>query len=486
MSSGLRDELMWIDGKQVPARGGGWIDVENPSMKSVIARVPRGDADDVTDAVRAARDAGTAWARTSAEERRHALDGIADLLDDRSEAIARQIATENGNAIRTQSRPEALRTADLFRFAASVCQEIKGISDYVSAETLDYTRREPYGVVGAIVPWNSPVSLAAQKIAPAIAAGNTVVLKASEVAPLGVLMLAAACNEVLPAGVVNVITGFGDECGAALVAHPSVPKISFTGSTSVGRSILVAASQRIASVSLELGGKSAQIVFPDVDVDAVVPGIVSAMRFTRQGQSCTAGSRLFVHADVAPLLLPALRTALGRLKIGDPLDESTDVGSIVSRRQFDRVCGYVSEAAATYPESVYMGATVPTTGPLAAGYFLEPTVFVDLPSDARLNREEVFGPVLSASTWRDEDDVLARANGSIYGLAGYVWCRDGAAALRVAHSLEAGWVMVNQGGGQALGHSYGGMKQSGLGRELSLEGILEGFTQTKQISVSLV
>lgn len=485
MNGDVRDELMWIGGAQVPARDGEWIDVENPSTKSVIARVPRGRAGDVADAVQAARAAAGPWAATSAQERRRALDAIADLLQERSEEIARQIATENGNAIRTQSRPEAVRTAELFRFAAGACQEVKGVTDYVGAKTLDYTRREPYGVVGAIVPWNSPVSLAAQKIAPAVAFGNTVVLKASEVAPLGVLMLAAACNEVLPEGVVNVITGFGDECGAALVAHPSVPKISFTGSTAVGRSILVATSTRVASVSLELGGKSAQIVFPDVDVDAVVPGIVSAMRFTRQGQSCTAGSRLYVHADIAPRLLPALRGALEKLTIGDPLDEATDVGSIVSRRQFDRVCSYVHEAATAHPASVYMGGQVPATGPLAAGYFLEPTVFVDLPADARVNREEVFGPVLSASTWQDTDDVLARANDSDYGLAGYIWCRDGAAAIRAAHELQAGWVMVNQGGGQALGHSYGGMKQSGLGRELSLEGMLEGFTQTKQISVGL-
>lgn len=485
MIDNVRDELMWVDGVQVAAQSGEWIEVENPSIKSAVARVPRGRAADVNAAVAAARKAGRVWSRTSPTERRDALDAIAQLLADDSEGIARQISVENGNAIRTQSRPEAVRTAELFRFAAGVCQEIKGNSTYVGAGTLDYTRREPYGVVGAIVPWNSPVSLAAQKIAPAVAMGNTIVLKASEVAPLGVLMLGAACNRVLPPGVVNVLTGYGDECGAPLVAHRSVPKVSFTGSTAVGRSILVAASERIASVSLELGGKSAQVVFPDVDVKHVAKGIVSAMRFTRQGQSCTAGSRLFAHADIAEKLLDALKVELGALKIGDPLDESTDMGSIVSRRQFDRVCSYVNEAVTTSPKSLLVGGSVPDSGPLSEGYFLEPTVFVDLPNDIRLNQEEVFGPVLSVSTWSDENEVIERANDSLYGLAGYVWCRDGAAGLRVAHELEAGWVMVNQGGGQALGHSYGGMKQSGLGRELSLEGMLESFTQTKQISVSL-
>lgn len=476
---------MWIGGTPATAACGGWIDVENPSTKEIIASVPRAQAEEVARAVDAAAEAGRAWSRTRPEERRRALGAIAARLEEQSEEIARQIAAENGNAIRTQSRPEAVRTAELFHFAAGACHALKGNSSYVGSTTLDYTRREPYGVVGAIVPWNSPVSLAAQKIAPAVAMGNTVVLKASEVAPLGVLMLAEICNEVLPPGVVNVITGYGNECGAALVAHPGVPKISFTGSTAVGRSILVAASGRIASVSLELGGKSAQVVFPDVDVTRVVPQIISAMRFTRAGQSCTAGSRLFVHEDIATDLVDELKSTLGRLTIGDPLDEATDVGAIVSQRQFTRVCGYVEEAAHDHPEALALGGTVPAQGPLARGYFLEPTVFVDLPAEARLNREEVFGPVLSVATWRDEDDVVARANDSVYGLAGYVFARDNATALRVAHNLQAGWVMVNQGGGQALGHAYGGMKQSGLGRELSVEGMLDGFTQIKQVSVSL-
>ena len=476
---------MLIDGEWVGSHDGGWIDVESPANKSIIAKVPRGTSADVDRAVAAAKRAFLPWSRTSPVERSAALFAIADLLEQRQEELARQVASENGNALRTQSRGEAARVTEIFRYLGGLCRELKGQASYVSAGTLDYTRREPYGVVGAIVPWNSPISLAAQKIAPAICTGNTIVLKASEVAPLGVLMLGQACAEVLPPGVMNVLTGYGTECGAPLAAHHDVRKVSFTGSTAVGRSILVAASARIASVSLELGGKSAQIVFPDVDEDTVAEGIISAMRFTRQGQSCTAGSRLFVHEDIADSLLARLTDRLKQLRVGDPLEESTDVGSIVNERQFDRVCHYVSEAIEQSPKSLLLGGLPPSEGPLTAGYFVEPTVFLNLPTTTPMTHEEVFGPVLSVSTWREEEDVIALANDSEYGLAGYVWCRAGAPALRVAHALEAGWVMVNQGGGQALGHSYGGVKQSGLGRELSLEGMLESFTQHKQVSVSL-
>jgi acyl-CoA reductase-like NAD-dependent aldehyde dehydrogenase len=476
---------MLINGEMVGAADGGWIDVENPGSKTMFARVPRGTATDVDLAVTSAKNAFPDWSRTSPSERSRALSAIADLVEQQHEEMARLLASENGNALRTQSRAEVTRVAEIFRYLAGLSRELKGQSSYVSATTLDYTRREPYGVVGAIVPWNSPISLAAQKIAPAICTGNTIVLKASEVAPLGVLMLGQACSEVLPPGVVNVITGYGSECGAPLAAHHDVRKVSFTGSTAVGRSILVAASERIASVSLELGGKSAQVVFPDVDEDLVAEGIITAMRFTRQGQSCTAGSRLLVHADIADSLLASLTDKLKQLQVGDPLDESSDIGAIVNQRQFDRVCNYIGEAERQSPGSLLLGGQPPSVGPLTRGYFVEPTVFLNLPDSTPMVREEVFGPVLSVETWREEDEVIARANDSEYGLAGYVWCKAGAPALRVAHALEAGWVLVNQGGGQALGHSYGGMKQSGLGRELSLEGMLESFTEHKQVSVSL-
>ena len=485
MTAPIIIQKMLINGNWVESIDQEWIEVENPSNKTIFAKVPRGNVRDVAAAVEAAKQAFKLWKKTSASERSKMLHAIADGLEENKEKIARLISTENGNALRTQSRGEAAATVEIFRYVAGLAREIKGKTVYLNSENLDYTRREPYGVVGAIVPWNAPLMLAALKIAPALMTGNTMVLKASEEAPMAVLEMARICGEILPAGVLNVLTGYGIECGAAIAEHPDIPKISFTGSTAVGRSILAAASNRIAAVSLELGGKSAQIVLPDVDLDYTADGVITAMRFTRQSQSCTAGSRLFLHESIADSFLATLTDKLKKMRVGDPLSEETDTGSLVNAKQFSRVCSYVQEAIDAKPSALILGGLPPKTGPLSKGYFFEPTVFLNLPDDVRMTREEVFGPVLSVTTWRDEADVIELANQSQYGLAAFVWARAGAPALRIAHSLEAGWVMVNQGGGQQLGHSYGGMKQSGAGREFSLEGMLESYTEVKQISVNL-
>ncbi|MFM7012773.1 MAG: aldehyde dehydrogenase family protein [Betaproteobacteria bacterium] len=485
MSASIKTYQMVINGKLVNSCDDDWINVENPAKKTIFARVPRGKTADVNIAVAAAKKAFTTWSKVSAPDRGKMLYAIADSLEKIKEQLAQTISTENGNALRTQSRAEANVTVDIVRYVAGLAREIKGSTSYLNAGTLDYTRREPYGVVGAIVPWNAPLMLAALKILPAVMTGNTIVLKASEEAPLAVLELARVCNEHLPPGVVNVITGSGIECGAPLVEHKDVPKVSFTGSTAVGKSILVAASARVAAVTLELGGKSAQVVFPDVDLDYTAESVITAMRFTRQGQSCTAGSRLFVHESISDKFLDKLVSKLKNIKVGDPLDESSDAGSLVNAKQFMRVTNYIREAMDSKKGTLLVGGLPPESGPLSEGYFVQPTVFLNLPSEVRMTHEEVFGPVLSVSTWKHESDVIERANDSDYGLAAFIWSRAGAPAIRMAHALDAGWIQINQGGGQQIGHSYGGLKQSGAGREFSIEGMLDSFTDTKQISVNI-
>jgi betaine-aldehyde dehydrogenase len=481
----MRNVRMLIDGAWVDSVSGETLAVENPARRTPIAAIPRGNAQDVERAVQAAHKAFPAWSKIAPRQRGRLLLRIAEAMEARIEELARMIAEETGNALRTQARPEATLTADIFRYFGGLAGELKGETIPLGENVLSYTRREPLGVVGAIIPWNAPVLLGSLKIAPALCAGNTLVLKAAEDAPLGVLLMAEICQEFLPPGVLNVLTGTGEECGGPLAVHPLIQKLSFTGSTEVGKIIMRAAAERIVPVSLELGGKSPSIVYPDADEDWVVDGVISGMRFTRQSQSCTAGSRLFLHQDIFDSFLDKLTAKTQALKLGDPLDETSDIGAIINEKQFRKVCGYVDEGLQRKDARLVFSGLPPKDGPLAQGYFAIPTVFADTSNDWRLAREEIFGPVLVAIPWKDEADAIRMANDSHYGLAAYVWTHDIGSALRTAHAIESGWVQVNQGLGQQPGHSYGGYKQSGIGREFSLEGMLDSFTQRKNVTVNM-
>ncbi|MDI7260186.1 MAG: aldehyde dehydrogenase family protein [Thermodesulfobacteriota bacterium] len=477
---------MLIDGQWVDSTKSEFISIENPSRKgTMIGEVPRGRAEDVDHAVQAAARTFEKWRHVNPRDRGKLMIKIGEAIEAKANEIARITSLETGNAIRTQSRPEAVLASDVFRYFGGVASELKGETIPLGENLLSYSRREPIGVVGGIVPWNSPVGLAALKIAMAITAGNTLVLKPSSDAPLAILAMARICSEFLPPGVLNVVTGTGSECGVPLARHPLVRKLSFTGSHGIGKTIMEAAAERIVPVTLELGGKSPQILFPDADEPQVVEGVFLAMRFTRQGQSCTAGSRLFLHESIYDSFLEKLVQRVARLKIGDPLDEATDMGAIINQAQFEKVCSFVEDGLRQKGGRLVTGGLPPTEGPLSQGYFMEPTIFGNVHNDWRIAREEIFGPVLVAIPWREEEEAIRMANESHYGLAAFVWTHDIGKALRTAHAIDSGWVQVNQGVGIVPGQSYGGFKQSGFGREYSLEGMLDSFTQRKSITINL-
>jgi acyl-CoA reductase-like NAD-dependent aldehyde dehydrogenase len=475
---------MIIDGAAVASASEQRIPVENPADRTIIGDVPRANALDVDRAVENSARAFQAWRARPAGERGRLLLKIADEIEANSEDIARLMALETGNAIRTQSRPEVARAAETIRYFGGVAPELKGSTLPLGEKLLSYTRREPVGVVGGIIPWNAPVSLAALKIGSALATGNCLVLKPSVDAPLAVLKLAEVCQRHLPPGVLNVVTGNGSEAGRALAEHPRVALVSFTGSTEIGKEMIKATAPRIARVTLELGGKNPTIVFPDCNDDATVDGVISGMRFTRQGQSCSAGSRLFLHASIVDPFLARLAAKVASYKIGDPLDEATDVGPLINAKQYDQVRSYIEDGVRC-GASVVIGGIPETESDLSEGYFIKPTVLSGVGHEWRVAREEIFGPVLVVVPWDSEADVLRMANESHYGLTAFIWCRDASKALRMAHAIESGWVQVNRGLGQLPGMSYGGVKQSGWGREFSLEGAAESLTQVKNVTVNL-
>jgi len=477
----------YINGSWCSPAGGGTLVVENPCRRAPLATVGRGMAADIDAAVAAAKAAFPTWAAMAAAERGRLLSQLADRLDADADNTARLLSAETGNAIRTQSRGEVAMSANVLRHFGGVAVEQKGETLPLGPGLFSYTTREPLGVVGAIVPWNSPLLLGALKIAMALCTGNTLVLKPAEDAPLCLLRLAELSEGLIPAGVLNVINGVGAEAGAALTNHPDVAKVSFTGSTGVGKEILRAAADRVANVTLELGGKSPCIVFPDAvtpdRLDKTVTAILGAMRFARQGQSCTAGSRLFVHQSVWDVVMPALAKAAGAMKVGDALDDASDMGAVINATRYAAIREYVAEAEANGAKFAVGG--VPVSLEDASGYQPTPTIVHGLDNAWRISREEVFGPVMVAMPWETEDEVIAMANDTHYGLAAYVFTRDVATILRMTRAIDAGWLQVNQGGGQIPGMSYGGIKQSGMGSEYSMQGALESYTYAKNVTIAI-
>lgn len=475
--------LHLIEGEMVPAASGKTFDVVNPATGAVIGTAADGDAADVDRAVEAAAQAQKAWKKMPARERGKLVSECGRRLMDHVDELGRLIALETGKALRTESRIEASVLADAFVFFGGLGSELKGESVPFNPDMLTVTVREPIGVVGAIIPWNVPLLLMALKVAPALVAGNTVVVKSAEEAPLTVLRVCQIMNEVLPKGCFNMLSGFGPECGAPLVSHPKVGKITFTGSVETGKIVYKAAAEKLIPVTLELGGKSPMIIMGDADLDRAIAGAVAGMRFTRQGQSCTASSRIYVHESIHDEFVSRLTEKVNALKMGDPLDEATDIGTIISDGQFEKVKSYIEQGKKD--GTAHVCSALPDDPALKKGLFIQPVIFSNIDPDSPCVREEIFGPVCCILKFTDFDAVIEAANDSEYGLAATIWTRDLKTAMSAATRLEAGFVQVNQNLVVQPNLSYGGIKSSGLGKEATLEAMLEHFTEKKTIIINM-
>jgi aldehyde dehydrogenase (NAD+)/phenylacetaldehyde dehydrogenase len=471
--------LLWIDGQEREAQDGRTIPTDNPATGDTLTELPRGGRADVDAAVSAARRSfESGWGKLSGADRARILWRAGELLMERVPDLARLEAVDTGKPIGNARMVDVPRSADTFFYYSGWATKIGGQTIPVRGPFLNYTLREPLGVVGAIVPWNFPILLAARKIAPALAAGNTVVLKPPEEASLSCLALGRVLLDAgAPPGTLNVVTGLGEEAGAALVAHPGVDKISFTGGTSTGKIILKTAADTLKKVTVELGGKSPNIVFADADLDAAVPGAVRAI-FYNQGEICTAGSRLLVEEKVLDRVIEGVVAGGKKMVVGDPLDETTQMGPLVSREHHERVVGYIGKGEAE-------GAKRLSGGPRAGkGFYVEPTVFGGVAESMTIAREEIFGPVLAVIPFKDLAEAARLADATEFGLAAGVWTRDIGKAHKLAASIRAGTVWINTYNVYDAASPYGGYKQSGFGRENGEE-VLRELTQLKSVWVAL-
>jgi acyl-CoA reductase-like NAD-dependent aldehyde dehydrogenase len=480
-----KQHRMLIDGRFVSAASGKTFPVYNPATGEEVTRVPEAEAQDVDNAVTAARRAfdDGPWSRMSTSERGKLLWKLADLLEANLEEVAELESLDNGKPVSVARVADLPLAIDMFRYMAGWATKIGGstLSFGTPGAFHSYTMREPVGVVGQIIPWNFPLLMAAWKLAPALAAGCTIVLKVAEQTPLSALRLAELIEQAgFPAGVVNVLTGFGEGAGAPLAAHPLVDKIAFTGSTEVGKLIVKASAGNLKKVTLELGGKSPAIIFPDADLDRAIPGTASAI-FFNQGQCCCAGSRLMIHEKIYDKVLQGVADIAGGINMGHGLDPSTQMGPLVSEEQFEKVTGYIDHG-------VSEGASVAAGGKRHGdrGYFVQPTVLTNTKPSMKVVREEIFGPVVCAESFSDADlDRVARdANNTVFGLASSIWTRDLSTAHKMARRIRSGTVWINCHNVFDASLPFGGYKQSGWGREMGEE-VLHNYTEVKAVTAAL-
>ena len=481
-----RRHKILIDGKWVDSASGKTFPTYNPATGEVLSQVAEGDREDIERAVKAARHAFESgpWSKMTPSERGRAIWRLADLLEKHTEEFAQIESLDNGKPLKIARGADVPLAVDLLRYMAGWATKIEGNTIPISATAkrvkyFAYTRREPVGVVGQIIPWNFPLLMAAWKLGPALATGCTVVLKPAEQTPLSSLRLGELLQEAgIPDGVVNIVPGYGETAGAALASHPDVDKVAFTGSTEVGKLILNAAAGNLKKVSLELGGKSPNVVFEDADLDSAIPGAASAI-FFNHGQCCCAGSRLYVEEKVFDKVVDGVARTAEKIRVGPGLEIVSDMGPLVSQEQLNRVCGYLESGFSEGAKAVVGG-----TRHGDKGYFVKPTVLVNTNEKMKVVQEEIFGPVVTAIPFRDPEEVIPKANDTVYGLAAGVWSRDIKKAHTLASKLRAGTVWINCYNIFDAALPFGGYKQSGWGREMGHE-VLEQYTETKAICAAL-
>lgn len=472
---------LFIGGEFRSPTSGDYFETKDPAIDEPITSVARGREEDVDDAVAAANAVKEEWGNTVPPERQDVLRELAERVRDNIEEFTLLESLDSGKPL-SVARGEIQRGIKYLEYYAGVTRSLEGTQLPYDSDALIYTRREPYGIVGQIVPWNFPFVMVAYKVGPALATGNTTILKPAEQTPLTALRFAQEAQEVVPDGVINVVTGFGDEAGQAITSHREVRKVAFTGSTKVGQEIMRNAANRAAPVTLELGGKSPFIVFPDADIDVAVEAVAGVMYYNT-GQSCDASSRVFVHEDIEEEFMDAFVERTAEEVVGDPLKEGTTMGPLASEAQFEKVTSYL-DSAKEAGVSMPAGGDIPQSDECEHGWFVNPTIFADATNDMQIAQEEIFGPYETVITWSEYDEMIRQANDTEYGLAAGIATEDLSLAHKTAEKLEAGNIWVNKYATLPPGVPFGGYKQSGLGREHSREALL-AYTRCKTVDVAL-